>query len=79
MPAEPPDFRPILETLIANNVRFVVIGGLAMTALGSAYVTFDIDVGYARDKQNITAMRTALAGLNPRLRGFPEGLPFVMG
>ncbi len=77
MPDNPPDFRPVLETLIANNVRFVVIGGLAMAALGSAYVTFDIDVGYARDRQNITAMRVALSGLNPRLRGFPEGLPFV--
>lgn len=48
-----------------------------MSAHGSAYITQDIDVGYARDMENIRLLSQALAGMHPRLRGFPEGLPFV--
>ena len=77
MPETLPDFRPILEALQSANVRFVLIGGLAMSAHGSAYITQDIDVGYARDHENIRLLNQALAGMHPRLRGFPEGLPFV--
>jgi hypothetical protein len=77
MPEMLPDFRPILAALQTANVRFVLIGGLAMSAHGSAYITQDIDVGYARDMENIRLLSQALAGMHPRLRGFPEGLPFV--
>ena len=56
MPEKPPDFRTVLAALKAADVRFVVIGGLAMTAHGSSYVTMDIDVGYARDRRNIAAL-----------------------
>lgn len=72
-----PDFRVILTRLTENGVRFVLIGGLAMVAHGSSHVTRDIDIGYARDRANMEALVRALAPLRPRLRGFPEGLPFV--
>jgi predicted nucleotidyltransferase len=72
-----PDFPAILEALSGANVRYVLIGGLAMIAHGSAHVTSDIDVGYARDRANIGSAVRALQGLHPRLRGFPEDLPFV--
>ena len=77
MPETLPDFRPVLAALQTANVRFVLIGGLAMSAHGSAYITQDIDVGYARDMENIRLLSQALAGMHPRLRGFPEDLPFV--
>ncbi len=77
MPERLPDFRPVLAALQSANVRFVLIGGLAMSAHGSAYITQDIDVGYSRDTENIRLISQALAGMRPRLRGFPEGLPFV--
>ena len=77
MPEGSPDFRPVLAALQSANVRFVLIGGLAMAAHGSDYATQDIDVGYSRDAENIRLISQALAGLHPRLRGFPEGLPFV--
>ena len=77
MPEPPPDFRTILEALEAANVRCVLIGGLAMTVHGSSHVTQDIDFGYSREPENITALVQALQGMGPRARGLPEGLPFV--
>jgi predicted nucleotidyltransferase len=69
-------FRAVLAALRAHDVRFVLIGGLAMISHGSAYFTRDIDVHYARDAVNLSALAEALAPLRPRLRGAPEGLPF---
>jgi len=71
-----PDFRTILTALAEHNVRFVLIGGLAMIAHGSAYLTRDMDLCYARDPDNLAALAEALAPLRPRLRGAPADLPF---
>jgi predicted nucleotidyltransferase len=69
-------FEPVLRALTENNVEFVVIGGLAITAYGSAYVTNDLDFCYARNKTNYENIVAALSTFNPGLRGAPEGLPF---
>src|SRR5919201_1386317 len=42
-----PSFRTVLAALHARNVRFVLIGGLAMIVYGSDYFTQDVDVIYA--------------------------------
>ncbi len=76
MPELLPDFPNILATLEAAQVRFVLIGGLAMVAHGSAHITVDIDICYARDQENLAALVAALKPSNPHLRGAPEGLPF---
>jgi hypothetical protein len=60
----------------AHNVQFVMIGGQAMIALGSAHVTFDTDICYQRTPANLAALVTALAPIHPYLRGVPPGLPF---
>jgi hypothetical protein len=73
-----PDFRSVLAALHARQVRFVLIGGLALIAYGSESFTRDLDLCYARDAGNLTALAGALAPLHPRLRGAPEGLPFVL-
>ena len=44
-----PNFREILPLLVRHNVRFIVIGGGAALAHGSARATYDVDVVYARD------------------------------
>ena len=59
-------------------MRFVLIGGLAANILGSPSLTFDVDVCYARDEDNLERLADALVGLSARLRGAPEGLPFVL-
>ena len=38
------DPRRLLETLVSHGVELVLIGGLAGTARGSAYVTLDVDI-----------------------------------
>lgn len=67
---------PILRQLIASAVDFVVIGGLAMRAHGSAHITEDLDVCYGRTDENMAALTAALAPIHPYLRGAPPGLPF---
>lgn len=42
------DFARLLEALAGNAVEFVVIGGFAATAHGSAHITVDLDIVYRR-------------------------------
>jgi predicted nucleotidyltransferase len=70
------DFEKTLGLLGDAGVRFVIVGGLAVTIHGSAHVTFDLDICYARDKDNLSRVANALRPVNPRLRGAPPGLPF---
>jgi hypothetical protein len=68
----------LLQALVENAVDFVLVGGLAGLLHGSAYPTFDLDVVYARDRQNISRMTAVLRGIGVRLRGAPADLPFVL-
>src|SRR5215207_5648620 len=71
-----PGFDEILPLLTAHQVRFIVIGGGAAIAHGSARATYDVDVVYARDTKNFRNLVTALQPHQPYLRGAPPGLPF---
>ncbi len=71
------DFTRLLETLVGSGVRFIVVGGVAATVHGSARLTQDLDVVYARDEDNLGRLVDALSPLQPYLRGAPKGLPFV--
>jgi hypothetical protein len=73
-----PDFTEALAALQTNQVRFVLIGGLALMSYGSGIFTRDMDLCYARDGANLVALAEPLAPLHPRLRGAPEGLPFTL-
>jgi hypothetical protein len=66
----------LLRRLADHQVEFVLIGGQAMVAQGSAHITFDIDICYSRTTKNIAALATALVPIHPYLRGAPPGLPF---
>jgi hypothetical protein len=70
------DFERALSVLAAAKVRFVIVGGLAVTIYGSSYVTFDLDFCYSRDPENLSRLVQALRTYSPRLRGAPPGLPF---
>jgi hypothetical protein len=56
--------RTILSTLVAHDVDFVVIGGLAAAAHGSRRMTRDIDVVVKPDDENLTRLDAALAELS---------------
>ncbi len=55
------DFARLLEALTRGHVEFVVIGGVAATAHGSAHVTADLDVVYRRTSDNVAHLVEALA------------------
>ena len=70
------DFPGLLRTLAEARVEFIIVGGAAATAHGSARLTQDLDVVYARERSNLERLAAALAPHEPYLRGAPEGLPF---
>jgi hypothetical protein len=73
-----PDFSRIVAELRQNDVEFVVIGGLACIFHGSSHVTRDVDVVYARNRQNLEKMVKALKAMQAYPRGMPKGLPFLL-
>ena len=70
------DFETLIGALAAADVEFVIVGGLAATVHGSARLTQDIDVVYARNETNLARLVNSLAPYDPYLRGAPAGLPF---
>jgi len=68
---------PVIKSLTENAVEFVIVGGVAITAHGSAYLTQDLDFCYSRSKENFKKIVSALDSFKPRPRNLPENLPFV--
>jgi hypothetical protein len=58
-------------------VDFVVVGGMAAVAHGSAALTQDLDITYAGDQPNLDRLGEVLVGLGARLRGVAEDVPFI--
>jgi predicted nucleotidyltransferase len=71
------DFPRLLGVLAGEGVEFVVVGGAAATAHGSARLTQDLDIVYRRTPENLERLARALAGKDPYPRGAPAGLPFL--
>jgi hypothetical protein len=71
------DLERQLRLFAGAKVDFIVIGGMAAAAHGSVRATLDLDVVYARDRENVRRLAAALAPHAPYLRGAPPGLPFV--
>jgi Nucleotidyl transferase AbiEii toxin, Type IV TA system len=70
------DFSRLLAALSGAAARFIVVGGTAALAHGSARLTQDIDVVYDRAGENLERIVRALAPFDPYPRGAPPGLPF---
>lgn len=68
----------MLDALVAHDVDFVVIGGLAGVLRGSSYPTYDLDIAYGRADENLERLAAALVELGARLRGAPEDVPFIL-
>ncbi len=70
-------FEKAVQALCDAGVEFVVIGGVSAAFHGSARITYDLDICYSRESGNLRRLAAALAPFHPRLRGFPDALPFV--
>jgi hypothetical protein len=68
----------MVRGLVEAEVEFVVIGGLAARAHGSARITEDLDVCYRPDPANVLRLATLLREWNAYPRGVERGLPFIM-
>lgn len=68
----------LLTALYNAKVEFVIIGGMAAVAHGSAYVTADLDICYQRQLDNYQRLSDALRSFRPRLRGVSDNVPFVL-
>ena len=66
----------LLKELHRLDVEFVIIGGMAAVAHGSAYLTLDLDLCYSRKTENLEKLAKTLAPFHPLLRGAPPDLPF---
>jgi predicted nucleotidyltransferase len=71
------DFAALIRQLTENEVEFIIVGGAAATAHGSARLTLDLDVVYSRKSKNLEQLVKALQPVKPYLRGAPPGLPFL--
>ncbi len=67
----------LLDRLVARSVDFVVIGGIAAVLHGSPRNTFALDICFATDEANLEALGEVLMGLDARLRGVAEDVPFT--
>jgi hypothetical protein len=70
-------FEEVISRLAQAQVEFVVVGGVSGVLQGAPIVTRDLDICYRRTSENITRLATALAPLQPQLRGFPPDLPYT--
>ena len=61
----------LLRRLSTEKVEFVLVGGMAAIAHGSATVTEDVDLCIRFDLPTLTGVLRALAGTNPRERMNP--------
>lgn len=75
----PPEFLPdrLFAALTEGGVDYVVIGGIAAQAHGSAQFTGDADICCATDHDNLERLGDTLIALGAKLRGVAENLPFV--
>lgn len=73
-----PDYRVLLTALLEEDVDFAIVGGVALVLHGSARITRDLDIAYARDRENLKRLARALKPFEPTLRGAPPHLPFVL-
>ena len=71
------DFGALLAALGEKQVEYIVVGGAAAIAHGSARLTQDLDIVYCRTPDNLDRLVAALAKHKPYLRGAPAGLPFL--
>jgi predicted nucleotidyltransferase len=75
-PLERSPLERFCAVLAEHGVEFIVIGGQAEVLMGSARVTYDVDLCYRRTPDNLERLAAALGTLNLTLRGAPPELKF---
>ena len=74
----PLDPERILRLLNQAGVEYVLIGGFAVVIHGYERLTGDLNICYARSRENVKRLVDVLGGLHAWPREWPEGLPFIL-
>ena len=69
--AESPDLSTLIERLLATDVEFVLVGGLAAVVQGAPITTFDVDIVHHRTAENVDRLMAFLAAVGARYRNRP--------
>ncbi len=72
---ESADTLELLRVLIRHGVEFIVVGMTAGVLQGAPVVTFDLDIVYRREPDNLDRLLAALLELDARFRGNPRRIP----
>src|SRR5258708_10246303 len=72
------NFEAALGALETAGVKFVIVGAYAAVVQGAGLATQDLDLCYERSPKNLKALASVLNDMHARLRGAPEGLPFLL-
>ena len=67
-----------LKLLGHHQVECVIIGGAAAALHGSALLTQDLDVCYARNQGNLERLARALQSVHAKLRNALPDIPFIL-
>lgn len=62
-PRRPVRFRALLDALVDGGVDFVVVGGVAAVLEGAPISTFDLDIVYSLDPDNVDRLGRVLRDL----------------
>ncbi len=71
-----PDLLTFVRVLSGAGVDYIIVGGVAAGIHGALRTTLDLDVVYARRRDNVARLVEALEPYQPYPRGAPPGLPF---
>lgn len=78
MPFNPLDLGKLFKALNTEpQLRYVLVGGMAVASYGGTRLTEDVDLAIACDEENIGHIVNALAPLNPRPGRLAPGAVWV--
>jgi hypothetical protein len=75
MPPAEVNLNELISALAAARVDFIVVGGVAAVLQGAPISTFDLDLVYSRDPQNLARLEQVLRQLSACYREKPEIAP----
>ncbi len=71
-PESKPDIVELARVLNQHNVRWVLVGGMALILHGGHHVTTDCDLAFEKVQGNLESIKTALERLGARPQRAPE-------
>lgn len=65
-PSELPELEKLAESLNRHDVKWVLVGGMAVMLYGADYLTSDCDLATEKTEQNLNRLKAALEELGAR-------------